>query len=293
MKSLIIKIVITCVIFTGWIPCIAASEKIPVFVSILPQKYFAEKIGGEHIDVSVMVEPGGNPHNYEPKPKQMAELSKSKIYFAVGVTFEDVWLERFAGVNKKMAIVHTEDGVEKIPMKAHHHEGEKDHVEKDHETKDPHIWLSPPLVKIQAGNIFKALTVADPEHSKDYEVNYNRFITELTDLDTEIRNMLAEKGKENQFIVFHPAWGYFANTYGLEQIPVETEGKTPKPAELGHLIKHAKEHGIKVIFVQPQFSSKSAEVIAKEIGGKIAFADPLAPDWSDNLRQMAEKFIKP
>jgi len=287
VKSFIIKIVTICVIFWGWFPCIAASEKIPVFVSILPQKYFAEKIGGELIDVSVMVEPGGNPHNYEPKPKQMAVLSKAKIYFAVGVTFEDVWLERFAGVNKGMAIIHTEEGIEKIPMKAHHHEGEK---KEEHGTKDPHIWLSPPLVKIQAKNIFNALVKADPEHSRDYEANYNRFITELTDLDTEIRNMLAEKGKENQFIVFHPAWGYFANTYGLEQIPVEKEGKTPKPADLGHLIKHAKEHGIKVIFVQPQFSAKSAEVIAKEIGGKIALADPLAPDWSDNLRKMAEKF---
>jgi len=290
VKSFIIKIVTICVIFWGWFPCIAASEKIPVFVSILPQKYFAEKIGKELIDVSVMVEPGGNPHNYEPKPKQMAVLSKAKIYFAVGVTFEDVWLERFAGVNKGMAIIHTEEGIEKIPMKAHHHEGEK---KEEHGTKDPHIWLSPPLVKIQAKNIFNALITADPEHSRDYEANYNRFITELTDLDTEIRNMLAEKGKENQFIVFHPAWGYFANTYGLEQIPVEKEGKTPKPADLGHLIKHAKEHGIKVIFVQPQFSAKSAEVIAKEIGGKIALADPLAPDWSDNLRKMAEKFIKP
>jgi len=288
MKNFIITIITICAIFCGWFPCIAASEKIPVFVSILPQKYFAEKIGGEHIDVSVMVEPGGNPHNYEPKPKQMAVLSKAKIYFAVGVTFEEIWLEKFAGINKEMAIIHIDDGVEKISMKADHHEGEK---KEDHGTKDPHIWLSPPLVKIQAKNIFNALAAADPEHSRDYEANYNRFITELTDLDTEIRNILSKKGKNKQFMVFHPAWGYFADAYGLEQIPVEIEGKTPKPAELGHLIKHAKEHGIKVIFVQPQFSAKSAEVIAKEIGGKIAFADPLSPDWADNLRQMAEKFV--
>ena len=91
-------------------------------------------------------------------------------------------------------------------------------------------------------------------------------------------------------MVFHPSWGYFARQYGLEQVPIEIEGKAPKPAQLAELIGHAKEQNIQIIFVQPQFSRKSAEVVAREIGGKVVFADPLAEDWLQNLADVAEKF---
>lgn len=272
-----------------------AAEKLSVFVSILPQKYFVEKIGGTLTAVSVMVEPGGNPHSYEPKPRQMAELSKAGIYFAAGVQFEDVWLKRFAALNPDMLVIHTEEGIEKLPMRAYsHHEdahdkAESHETEHSHGTKDPHIWLSPPLVKIQAENILKGLVKADPNHQAEYDANYKAFIHEIDALDGDIRKIFA--GKQGvQFMVFHPSWGYFAHAYGLEQVPVEIEGKSPKPAELGRLINHAKEHGIQVVFVQPQFSAASAEVIAEAIGGQVMMADPLAENWAVNLRQAAEKF---
>jgi len=273
------------------IPNASAIEKIGVFVSIVPQKFFVEQIGKDLVDVQVMVAPGANPHIYEPKPAQMAAISRAKIYFAIDVTFEEIWLKRFASANPKMRIVHTEHGIQKMPMAAHHHDEEKDHQKErhDHGVLDPHVWLSPPLVMVQARNILTALQEVDPAHHAVYEANYKAFITMLVNLDGELRSIFS--GKQGlQFMVFHPAWGYFAHAYGLKQVPIEIEGKEPKPAQLKKLIDHAREHQIKVVFVQPQFSSKSAEQMAKEIGGQVAFVDPLALNWAENLREVATKF---
>jgi zinc transport system substrate-binding protein len=254
-------------------------RKIKTFVSIVPQKYFMEKIGGDLVDVSVMVPPGNSPATYEPKPKQMVSLSRARVYYAIGVPFERVWLKKITAINPKMLLVHTEEGVEKTPMNADKQSG----------IKDPHIWLSPPLVMIQARNILRALLKIDPGNSSIYEKNYRIFIMEIVDLDAELRGIFL--GKEGaRFMVFHPAWGYFARTYGLKMVPIESEGKDPKPAALRRLIKKAKEHDINVVFVQPEFSIKSAKIIAKEIGGQVAFASPLALSWKKNLKEVAAKF---
>lgn len=275
-------------------------EKISVFVSIIPQKYFVGKIGGERVEVSVMVGPGASPHIYEPKPQQMRVLSEARIYFAIGVDFERVWLDKIAAMNPDMLIVHTDAGIEKILMKAHHRhnrgqrriENQPHHKEQrpGHGIKDPHVWLSPLLVITQARNILVALQAIDPANRSVYEANYKRFVNELVELDAELMSIFAEKGNDVEFMVFHPSWGYFAQAYGLKQVPVEIQGKEPKPAELQRLIEYAKERGIRLVFVQPQFSTKSAETIAESIGGEIAFADPLALDWAMNLRRLAAKF---
>jgi zinc transport system substrate-binding protein len=259
------------------------------FVSILPQKFFVEKIGGDLVDVAVMVQPGASPHTYEPKPKQMVALAKTSVYFAIGVPFETVWLKKIGATNPNMLVVHTEAGIPKIPMKAYHHEGSP--REQGHSgIKDPHVWLSPPLVMILAGNILKALLHLDPAHGSVYEKNHTSFMKELVVLDGEIRAALRGKGKSLEFMVFHPSWGYFAQAYGLEQVSIEVEGKEPKPAELQYLIQYARKRGIKVVFVQPQFSWLAAQAIAKSIDGQIVFVDPLAADWATNLRQVASKF---
>ncbi|OQY46113.1 MAG: cation ABC transporter substrate-binding protein [Desulfobacteraceae bacterium 4572_87] len=276
------------------IPSTAFAEKpIHVAVSILPQKYFVKKIGGDRVHVSAMVLPGANPATYEPKPRQMVNLAKSKIYFATGVPFEENWLPKFSKANPKMKIVHTQTGITKIPMKAgrhRHHGAEHGHEVISTEAKDPHIWLSPPLVMVQAKNILDGLIKADPANRKLYETNYKAFIEELKDLDLKLKTVFQTTGINARFMVYHPSWGYFANTYGLEQIPIELEGKKPSPRQLLELIKEARKDGIKVIFVQPQFSEKSAETIASAIGGKVVFTDPLAEDWKNNLYQVAEKF---
>jgi zinc transport system substrate-binding protein len=282
MKSCFVKVMsivavlsVYCITFaTG-----AQAGKIKTFVSIVPQRYFVEKIGGDRVDVSVMVLPGNSPATYEPRPKQMVALSKASLYYAIGVPFEKVWLDKIVAHNIKMHLVHTEEGVEKKPMKA----------DKPHGIKDPHIWLSPPLVMVQARNILRGLLRVDPANCSIYEANYKKFIMELVDLDNELFGVFLGK-KRARFMVFHPAWGYFARAYDLEMIPIESEGKDPKPADLKRLVRKAKKYGIDVVFVQPEFSSKSAGVIAREIGGQVVFANPLALDWAKNLKEMASKF---
>jgi zinc transport system substrate-binding protein len=292
------------IVFTGILLLlggdVSAADKLPVFVSIVPQKHFVQQIGKDLVEVQAMVRPGSSPATYEPKPQQMAALSKAKIYFAIGVPFENAWLGKIAATNPNMRVVHTGHGIEKLAMEAHHHHddhekgehhGEAEHDKDHHEHAglDPHIWLSPPLVKIQARTVLTALQEADPAHRSVYQANFQEFTAQIDQLDADLKKTFAGK-KGLQFMVFHPAWGYFAHAYGLKQVPIEIEGKDPKPAQLKELIQHARENGIKVIFVQPQFSTQSAEVVAREIGGQVAFADPLAEDWMANLRQVADKF---
>jgi len=268
-----------------------AQETMQVTVSILPQKYFVERIGGDRVSVMVMVPPGSPPNIYEPKPRQMVQLSHSKLYFAIGVPFENVWLGKISAANPRMTIVHTDDGIVKLPMTDHIHAGAEQAQEHDAGAqKDTHIWLSPPLVMVQARHILYALVDADPANRAAYLDNYKRFMQEVTSLDAELTALFAGAGSQVEFLVFHPAWGYFAQAYGLTQIAVETEGKEPKPAELIDLIDYARKKGIKVIFVQPQIFPESAAVIAREIGGKVLTADPLAPDWFGNLKKVANTF---
>ena len=269
-----------------------AAERVPVFVSINPQKYFVQQIGANLVDVQVMVPPGASPAIYEPRPRQMADLSKTKMYFAIGVPYENAWLDKIAAANPEMTVVHTNNGIAKIPMATHDHdevEVQHDATTHGHGGLDPHIWLSPPLVKIQARTILDALRKTDPSHQAVYQSNYQQFMAQIDRLDNELKTLFKDK-QGLQFMVFHPSWGYFAQAYGLKQVAVEIEGKDPKPAQLKELIEHARAKDIKIIFVQPQFSTKSAQLVAKEIGGQVAVADPLAEDWLGNLREVAEKF---
>jgi len=291
MRRTLIIFLLVLIAFEG---NVFARPGIQVCVSIPPQRYFVEKIGGDRVSVAVMVAPGANPATYEPKPKQIAFLANTTIYFAIGVPFEKAWLPRFASVNRDMIIVHTDDGIEKMPMAR----GEIIRADKREKSKpensslDPHIWLSPKLVKIQVENILKVLEKIDPAFRSKYEENYGKFIAEIDKLDKDIKAVLSHGLLKRDFIVFHPSWGYFACDYGLIQHPIEIEGKEPKYPELIKLIDFAVNNDIKVVFVQPQFSKRSAEVIATAIKGSVVTVDPLAENWADNLLRVAKVFAK-
>ncbi len=273
------------------------AEKIPVVVSIPPQKYFVEAIGGPHVDATVMVLPGHAPEIFEPKPAQMKQIAAATVYFAVGVPFESVWLSKFSSFNPKMTIIHTDKDIEKQPINRHDARGrikenQKPHVHhgSDHHhdcgMSDPHIWLSPPLVRIQARHILNGLIQASPELQSEFEDNYASFINQLDELHRELRQRFAEHEGE-LFLVFHPSWGYFADAYGLRQISIEIDGKEPKARELHSLIVFARDTGIRTILIQPQFSSEQARIIADEIQGSLVHADPLAENWFENIRSVA------
>jgi len=268
----------------------ALSDRMSVFVSISPQQFFVQQIGKNRVKVQVMIQPGASPHIYEPKPRQMVALSKARLYFAIGVEFEGVWLRKLSAANPDMQIVHTDAEIKKIPMSGHNHR-ETGHEDSAHEQDglDPHIWLSPPLVRKQAGVILKALQEQDPAGKPYYVTNYQKFIKEIDLLHNRLLGIFASVPK-TQFMVFHPSWGYFAEAYGLRQLPIEMEGKQPKPARLREIIKYCRDHKIKVIFVQPQFSKRNANLIAREIDGQVISVDPLSSDWLRNLQMVANKF---
>lgn len=271
-----------------------------VTVSIAPQRYFVERIAGEGVDVNVMVEPGASPATYEPKPEQLAALSQSAAYFSIGVPFENVWLDRIAEANPEMRIVDTAAGIERVPIEAHSHEAgaDEDHSDDegdDHDhaggAPDPHIWLSPSLVKVQARTIAEALIDLDPDRQAAYEANLDAFLADIEDLEGTIEEALS--GVESRkFLVFHPSWGYFAEDFGLEQIAIEVGGQEPSARELAELIALAEEEEIRVVFAQPEFSAEDATTIAEEIGGEVIMVSPLAEDWLNNMSKVADTFAE-
>jgi zinc transport system substrate-binding protein len=228
----------------------------------------------------------------------MTALTRAQVYFAIGVNLEEVWLPRLADANRAMLVVKTQEGVEKIPMAEHHHDdgdgheaAHEEHEGKEHGILDPHIWLDPVRVKIIARNTCAGLIQADPAHKDAFQANLAAFLKELDDLNEAIAGKLAPLPAEKRtFMVFHPSWGYFAKRYGLTQVAIEAGGSEPSPRHLAEIIEHGRELGVSVVFVQPQFSRRSANVIASELDARVVPLDPLAENWKDNLLHAADAF---
>jgi zinc transport system substrate-binding protein len=260
-----------------------ASASLSVAVSIAPQKWFVEQIMGEG-EITILVPTGASPATYAPKPSQLRAIKKATLYFTIGVPFEKNWLKRFQSINPKLKLIDTTKGIQKISMA---------HADDEHKHKglDPHVWLSPKRVKIQAKNILDALTKADATQAQIYHDNYNKLIQKIEALDHKIETIL-DPIKKRKFIVFHPSFGYFANDYNLTQIAIEKEGKEPSLKYIKQLIDYAKAQEIKTLFVAPQFSQKAAKTIASQIKGNVVSIDPLAEDWERNLLEIARSFEK-
>jgi len=263
------------------IPADNGTTPLTVAVTILPQKQFVERIAGEHASIIVLVPPGADPHTHEPTPRQLEEISKASVYVKVGsgIEFERAWMDKLSGVNPGMTVVDSSTGIQFISGQPGEESG-----------ADPHIWLSPKNAKIMVENTYKGLAQADPAHKAEYRANTDTYLKELDALDAEITREISQK-QIRTFMVYHPAWSYFARDYGLVQIPIETDGKDPSPTGIASLIRQAKEGNITVIFASPEYSTKSADVIAKEIGGSVALVSPLEEDYRGNIRKVSQAFI--
>ncbi len=262
-------------------------SKINVIVSIVPQKTFVKKIGADKVNVAVMVKQGSSPHNYQPKPSQMKAITNASVYFSMDVEFENVWLSKFQHQNKEMLVVDSSRGITKSHLKEHEQctHGHEHHHE--HEALDPHIWVDPINVKIIAKNIYETLVKLDANNSDYYTKNYEAYLKELDTLDAHLKKILKETPKNSPFMVFHPSWGYFAKRYHLTQLPVEVEGKEPKMKALVSIIKKAKEAKVRAIFTQPEFSDKASKNIANNLDIAVIKASPLAENWAENLKMLA------
>ena len=243
-----------------------------VVVSILPQVSITKAIGQDKVNVEVMVKPGNSPHTYEPKPSQMKAITSADLYFSIDVEFEKSWLPKFINQNKIMQVINISQGVEKYKI---------------HNTIDPHIWTTPQNIKILATNIYKSLVEFDSKNKDYYRSNYEKLLLKIENTDIKIKNILSSIPPKTKFMVFHPSWGYFAKQYNLIQLPIEIDGKSPKPRELIYIIKKAKKENIKAIFTAPEFSLKASNQIAKELNIKVIQVSPLNPKWSKNLINLA------
>lgn len=256
-----------------------------VTVSILPQKTFVEKISGDDFKINVLIPPGASPAAYTLLPSQLKEIARSEVWFRIGyIGFEQSWQEKIKQANKEMRVVDLSEGLDLIYGEEEQH-GDHVHVG----GVDPHIWMSPSLVKQMAKRIVNVLAELRPENSDKYQANYMEFVKEIDQLDVKIRNELKDY-KGSEFITFHPSLSYFAREYGLVQHSLETGGKEPTPQHMREVVDLANEKNIDVIYIQSEFDRDHARIFAEEIDGEVIEIWPLDPDWSENLMEMARIF---
>ncbi|MGB3750047.1 MAG: zinc ABC transporter substrate-binding protein [Arcobacteraceae bacterium] len=263
----------------------AAYAKVNVVVSIPPQKSYVEEIGGDLVDITLMAPIGTNPNYYEPKRSQMVAIGKADVYFTIGGNFEKAWLPKIKNQNKEMEIFDCSIGIQRLDMKFNKKSKKISSIQKPR--KDVHVWTTPKNIAIIGKNIYETLVRYDQKNKEQYKKNYEAFLEKTQKTDAKIRTIFKDLEKDTTFMVYHPAWGYFSKEYHLEQIPIEIEGKEPKPRELKKMIEKGRNAQVKAILTQPEFSTKGAELIANELNIKVLKISPINPQWSENLIKLA------
>lgn len=255
-------------------------DKLTISVSILPQQWFVDQIGGDRVRTQALVGSGDDPHTYEPSPQQMTNLAQSELYFTIGVEFEAVWLPRFASSNPDMKVVDAAAGIERIPAV-----GEHDNTGSE---TDPHIWFSPSRMKQMAQTMAEAMRATDPQNADFYQSNLEALLNVIDTVDAEVRTQL-EGSKRDHFMVVHPAWGYVAEDYGLQMLEVEIGGNEPAPETLSQIIELAKEYGINTLVIEKGSNARLATSITEQAGiAQVVEWDPMAYDWPATMQMIAE-----
>jgi zinc transport system substrate-binding protein len=253
-----------------------ASDQIKVVTTIAPLAEFINAVGGDRVEVYVMIPPGAEPHTFEPTPSQIRQVAEADMYVQNGAGLE-FWMDRILQINKDMMIIDSSKGIDLISESA-------DEI-------DPHIWLSLHNAAVQVDNICDGLTQLDPANKDYYLQNRDSYLQKLKDLDSELNETYASKEKKI-FIVHHPAWTYFAKDYELEQVPLMENEKEPGPRYLSEVVDLARENNITTIFIEPEYNPKSAEVIAREMNASIVYLDPLAGNYLENMRYAGKKIAE-
>lgn len=263
----------------------ALAGTVKVFVSLLPQQYFVQRIGGDRVSVNVMVKPGQSPETFEPSPKLMSLYSRADVYFTIGMPFERVWINRVTSLNQTISIKSTQPDEKKLLLAEHEHHGEND------ANWDPHTWLSPVIAAEQAKIIMLELSRISPKDKKLFLNNYSKLKDELNVLDDFISRRFKASGKKN-FITFHPAFSYFAEQYELNQIAIEVGGKEPSAKQITRIVERIKNKNVSYILIERQFNQLIPKTIADSVNAELLILDPLAFDYINNMQDMAEKINK-
>lgn len=258
-----------------------------IFAVILPQKWLVERIVGNKFKVEAVIGRGVDPHYFDVSPSIVKKIAESEIFFSFGLgDSENVLVQKIRKSFPKVRVFDISEGICKIRLKGGKHT--HPHISSHHSPNnyDPHVWLSPLNMKVVASNVFSKVLEIDPDNATYYERNLKEVLLELDKLHKELTDILSQaRGK--RFLVYHSAFKYLERDYGVIEMSIEREGREPSPRELKKLIEETKKYGIKKILVQPGFSRKSPEVIAREIGGEIIEVDPLDYNYPKNLKKIA------
>ncbi|MFH0759992.1 MAG: zinc ABC transporter substrate-binding protein [Bacteroidota bacterium] len=270
------------------------ADKPIVTVTILPFRYFVEQLSGDRFDVNVLVPPGTSHHAYDPTPRQLQDLEKSKALFINGyLGFEQTWLPKIRSNIPQLPVVDLSDGIDLITVEGSEGvpEHEAEHAGHSHEGPDPHYWLSVREIKKLAGTMSKGLIMADPQSKQQIEKNLAILLARLDSLDARINEALS--GMDNRsFIIFHPALNYFARDYNLIQHSMELGGKEPTASHFRDLVDLAKNENISIIFVQKEYDQENARALAREIDAEIVSIDPMSADWMNEMSNLKDKLIR-
>jgi zinc transport system substrate-binding protein len=268
-----------------------AQERPVVFVSIPPQAWLVKRLAGDAADVQTLLANGANPHTYEPTARQLKQLSDAALFLTIGLPFEVPLTARAARLNTALAVAAMDAGVAKREGHEHAHVRDRGHGELGHVCAaggDPHIWLAPPLLCAMASNTVTALERMLPQQRAALAANLEKTVAEIRAVDGAVRAKLGGLTVRT-WVVYHPSWAYFADTYGLTLLAVEADGRPPSAKQLANVIRQAQDAGVRTVFAEPQYDKRPVKTLAKQIGARLEVIDPLAEDWPALMRDVAEK----
>ncbi|MBQ2790863.1 MAG: zinc ABC transporter substrate-binding protein [Thermoguttaceae bacterium] len=263
-------------------------SQIRVLVAVDPLAYLVERVGGDRVAVSTLTPTGKDPESFSPTPSDLAALASTRLFFRVGLAVEERFAKNVAAIAPNSRDVNLCENIELLPNACGH---SHDHSEEAHSCSsselDPHVWTSPAIARLLVKQTTVALCDASPENAEFFQANAATLDAELDALQTETRQRLAPfQGRT--FVVFHPAYGYFANEFQLTQRAVESQGKAPRPRELAELIETARGDGVRATIVQPEFDRAAAKIVADEIGAELIVHSPLEKDYFVNVRSLTD-----
>jgi len=273
-----------CLLLIASLFSVSAQQKISVFVSVRPQAGIVKKIGGKFVNVTPLVSSGSCPETYSPTPRQVEALSRSNIFLSLGMPFENIWLKKTSNVNKKISVQNMSEGIT-----LRESESENDGHKHTYGDKDPHIWMSIKNLEKMAENTEAVLSKISPANHEYFKKNLKTFLEEAKKTDQTVSEKIKSKNTKYMF-VFHPSFGYFTDEYGIEQVPIEAEGKEPGAKQMAKIVKMLKDNHAKTILIQPEFSKKVAEAIAKQSGTEIVNVNVFSEDVFKNIEELADKW---
>ncbi len=259
---------------------------IAVYASVMPQADIMERIGGDHVEVGVLIGPGQDAHTYDPSPREIERLAAAELLFTTGLEYE----ARIVGTLERSArgvhVVDLTEGIELRELEAHYHDPSVPHSH-DNEPGDPHIWLGPDEVRRQAQTIRDAFIAVRPHREDEFRQGYETFLETVDEVERELTALL-EPMRGSTILVYHPAFGYLTDHFGITQLAVEAGGREPSPRQLEKTIELALEAGVEVVFTQPEYDDIASRAVARAIGARTVAVTDLGDDWVELMREIGE-----